>query len=135
MSERPDRATGTVREWLRYAEEDLGVAERESARGTGAYHTICFLCQAAAEKLLKAYLIGQGWTLERTHDIVALLEFCAEYDPAWRDLAPDGVVLNEYIVAGRYPGDLALEGIGEAEAREALQAVRRIRDRVRQELL
>jgi hypothetical protein len=57
------------------------VAERESARGTGAYHTICFL------------------------------------------------------VAGRYPGDLALEGIGEAEAREALQAVRRIRDRVRQELL
>jgi HEPN domain-containing protein len=135
MSERPDRATGTVREWLRYAEEDLGVAERESARGTGAYHTICFLCQTAAEKLLKAYLIGQGWTLERTHDIVALLEFCAEYDPAWRDLAPDGAVLNEYIVAGRYPGDLALEGIGEAEAREALQAVRRIRDRVRQELL
>ena len=52
MSERPDRATGTAREWLRYAEEDLGVAERESARGTGAYHTICFLCQAAAEKLL-----------------------------------------------------------------------------------
>lgn len=135
MSERPDRATGTVREWLRYAEEDLGVAERESARGTGAYHTICFLCQAAAEKLLKAYLIGRGWTLERTHDIVALLEFCAEYDPSWRDLAPDGAVLNEYIVAGRYPGDLALEGIGEAEAREALQAVRRIRDRVRQELL
>ena len=81
MSGRPDRATGTVREWLRYAEEDLGVAERESARGTGAYHTICFL------------------------------------------------------VAGRYPGDLALEGIGEAEAREALQAVRRIRDRVREELL
>jgi HEPN domain-containing protein len=135
MIERPDRATGTVREWLRYAEEDLGVAERESARGTGAYHTICFLCQAAAEKLLKAHLIGRGWTVERTHGIVALLEFCAEYDPYWRDLAPDGAVLNEYIVAGRYPGDLALEGIGEAEAREALQAVRRIRDRVRQELL
>jgi HEPN domain-containing protein len=112
MSERPDRATRTVREWLRYAEEDLGVAERESARGTGAYHTICFLCQAAAEKLLKAYLIGRGWTLERTHDIVALLEFCAEHDPYWRDLAPDGAVLIEYILAGRYPGDLALEGIG-----------------------
>jgi HEPN domain-containing protein len=111
------------------------VAERESARGTGVYHTICFLCQAAAEKLLKAYLIGRGWTVERTHDIVALLEFCAEYDPYWRDLAPDGVVLNEYMLAGRYPGDLALEGIGEAQAREALQAVRRIRDRVRQELL
>ncbi len=112
------------------------MAERESARGTGAYHTICFLCEAAAEKLLKAYLIGQaGGPWSGRIDLVALLEFCAEYDLAWRDLAPDGAVLNEYIVAGRYPGDLALEGIGEAEAREALQAVRRIRDRVRQELL
>jgi len=39
-----------------------------------------FLCQAAAEKLLKGLLIAQGWSLERTHDVVALLELCAAYD-------------------------------------------------------
>jgi len=42
----------------------------------------------------------------------------------------EGAVLNEYIVSGRYPGDLAFEGIGQPEVEEALQAVRRIHARV-----
>jgi HEPN domain-containing protein len=120
----------TVREWLRYAEEDLGVAVREFERSSIACHTICFLCQAEAEKLLKAYLIAQGWTLERTHDVVALLELCAAYDDNWRDLMDEGAVLNEYIVSGRYPGDVAFEEIGRPEAEEALEAARRIHARV-----
>ena len=68
--------------------------------------------------------------LERTHDVVALLELCAAYDANWRDLMDAGAVLNEYIVSGRYPGDLTFEGIGQPEAEEALQAVRRIHARV-----
>lgn len=91
-----------------------------------AYHTICFLCQSAAEKFLKGYLIAQGWALERTHDIATLLELAAGYDARWRNLAQDGAVRNEYIVAGRYPGDVAFEEIGKTEAAEALEAVRRI---------
>lgn len=129
MSAQPERPVETVREWLRYAEEDLGVAVREFERSSLAYHTICFLCQAAAEKLLKAYLIARGWTLERTHDVVALLELCAAYDDNWRDLMDEGAVLNEDIVSGRYPGDVAFEEIGRPEAEEALQAVRRIHTR------
>ena len=121
----------TPREWLRYAEEDLGVAEREMRERTPAYHTICFLCQSAAEKFLKGYLIAQGWTLEKTHDIVVLLELAAEYDAKWEVMGAEGAVLNEYIVAGRYPGDIVFEEIGQAEAAEALEAVRRIRTRMR----
>ena len=50
----PDRLPIELpREWLRYAEGDLRVAERE-----------------------------------------------------WDDLLPEGEVLNEYVIAGRYPGDL-----------------------------
>ena len=60
---------------------------------------------------MKAYLIARGWTLERTHDVVTLLELCAAHDARWRDLMDEGAVLNEYIVSGRYPGDLAFEGI------------------------
>ncbi len=127
----PKRPVETPREWLRYAEGDLGVAEREMQSQSPAYHTICFLCQSAAEKFLKGYLIAQGWALEKTHDIAALLEACAEYDPEWGDLAAEGAVLNEYIVAGRYPGDIVLEDIERAEADEAIEAVRRIRARVR----
>jgi hypothetical protein len=43
----------------------------------------------------------------------------------------EGAILNEYIVAGRYPGDIAFEPIGRAEAQEALDATRCIRARVR----
>lgn len=36
-------------------------------------------------------------------------------------------ILNEYIVAGRYPGDLAYETVGRVEADEAVATVQRIR--------
>jgi len=74
MSGQPEMPVETVREWLRYAEEDLGVAGRE--------------------------------------------------------LVDDGALLNEYIVSGRYPGDLAFEEIDQPEAEEALGALRRIHARV-----
>ena len=96
-----------------------------------AYHTICFLCQSTAEKFLKGYLIAQGWTLERTHDVVQLLGLCADYDTELGTMMAEGAILNEYIVAGRYPGDIAFEHIGRAQAQEALDATRRIRACVR----
>ena len=39
--------------------------------------------------------------------------------------------MNEYIVDGRYPGDLAHEKIGATEAKEALSIARRIKETVR----
>jgi hypothetical protein len=45
-------------------------------------------------------------------------------------MVEEGVILNEYIIAGRYPEDLAYEQLGAKEAREALQAARKIRDRI-----
>ena len=131
MNGQPECPVETPREWLCYAEGDLGVAEREMRYHTPAYHTICFLCQSAAEKFLKGYLIAQGWTLEKTHDVVELLGLCADYDAELGAMIVEGAVLNEYIVAGRYPGDIAFERIEKAEAEEALEAVRRIRVRVR----
>ena len=133
MSDRPEpqRPVETPREWLRYAEEDFSVAERERQSQRPAYHTICFLCQGAAEKFLKGYLIAQGWTLEKTHDVLALIELCADYDAHLGAMVAEGATLNEYIVAGRYPGDIAFEEIGEAETDEALEATQRIRARVK----
>ena len=126
MSDQPKRPVETAREWFRYAKGDLLVAEQAFQDEVPAYHTICFLCQGAAEKFLTGYLIAQGWTLEKTHDIVRLLGLCVQYDAGWGDLAMAGVALNEYIVAGRYPGDLVMEDIGRLEAEEALNAARSI---------
>ena len=117
----------TPREWLRFADENLRVAEHELAYEAPAYHTVCFLAHGAAEKYLKGYLIAQGWVLQRTHDIVALLGICTNYDAAFAELMETGAVLNEYIVEGRYPGDLSFESIGPDEAEEAVNIARRVK--------
>jgi HEPN domain-containing protein len=127
MSARRKLPVETPREWIRHADENLGVAEREMRYDAPAYHTVCFLCQSAAEKYLKGYLVAQGWTLKKTHDIAELLELCIGYDPEFEGLLNEGIVLNEYITEGRYPGDIAFESIGDAEAQEAVGITRRIR--------
>lgn len=131
MSAHRKKPVETPAAWLRFADENLAVAEREMASEHPAYHTVCFLCQSAAEKYLKGYLIAQGWELEKTHDLVALLSRCAEYEDRFAELRTGGAVLNEYIVAGRYPGDLAYEEIGAAEAKEAVSIARQIQADVR----
>ncbi len=134
MTESGRRPVETPKEWLRFADENLRVAEHELAYEIPAYHTVCFLAQSAAEKFLKGYLIAQGWKLQRTHDIVALLGMCVDYDGAFADLMERGAVLNEYIVAGRYPGDLSFESIGRGEAEEAVSIAQLIKATVLEKL-
>ena len=54
-------------DWLRIAEKDLGRIEQlldvQDPEAAGFY------LQQAVEKFLKAYLISQGWKLQRTHDL------------------------------------------------------------------
>lgn len=127
MSEENKLPVETPFEWFRFAEENWKVAERELKHDDPAAHTICFLCQSAAEKYLKGYLIARGWTLEKAHDITHLLELAAAHNGLFAELLAEGETLNEYITEGRYPGDLAYEMIGRQDAEEALQIVRRIR--------
>ena len=121
MNEKPPkRPVETPAVWLRFADENLAVAEREMTYDMPGFHTVCFLCQSAAEKYLKGYLIAQGWSPERTHDVT------------FAELLEKGSILNEYIVAGRYPGDLAHERLGQAEAEEAVEIVCQIKAQVMQ---
>ena len=131
MSELPSRPVETPGEWLRFADENLQVAEREMQAQVPAFHTVCFLCHSAAEKFLKGYLIAQGWMLEKTHDIVALLSIGASYHTEWETLASAGAILNEFLISGRYPGDISFEDIRRLQAVEALDAAQQIRDCVR----
>ena len=129
MSEKK-RPVETVAEWLRCAGENMRVVQRELTNEDPAYHTVCFLWQSAAEKYLKAYLIAQGWKLEKTHDIVVLLGYCSDYDPAFGKFKADGAILNEYVVAGRYPGDVSFEAISQVEAEEAAEISKQIAELV-----
>ncbi len=86
------------------------------------------MCQEAAEKYLKAYLISKGWELKRTHDIVELLEYCSDYDNDFDQLVEAGRILNDYIVEGRYPGDISFETIETEQAQEAYNVTKYIEE-------
>jgi HEPN domain-containing protein len=49
-----------ARQWLAKAENDLLNADNNLKSEIIPYETVCFHCQPAAEKLLKAYLVARG---------------------------------------------------------------------------
>lgn len=111
--------------WLAKAESDLLNIENNLAAGRVPWDTVCFHAQQAAEKLLKAYLVYQGHTPTRTHDLVALLARCVAIDTGLAILENDCRSLTYYAVGSRYPDDLFEPE--ESDARAMLEAVHRIK--------
>ena len=76
-----------VREWLRYANNDLIVAKHcfedyhPKQTEIAAYH-----CQQCAEKSLKAYLIYKGIEPPRIHDLKVLCKMCRDNDDTFSTL-------------------------------------------------
>jgi HEPN domain-containing protein len=108
-----------VRQWLAYADEDLGVARHGfSMPGTPPYRVIAFHAQQCAEKYLKAFLVFQGVDFPYTHSLRRLLDLCTATTP-WAEQLRDAEELSPYAVTARYPGE-DLE-VSETEARRAVQ--------------
>ena len=96
-------------------------------RGAGILIQSAFSVMQSAEKFLKAYLISNSWELEKTHDLVELLEYCSGYDTEADLLFEDCSILNDYVIDGRYPADISFEEIGAKEAKEAIEKAERIK--------
>ena len=90
--------------WLRYAEDDLGVASRLMASAPMTPRHVCWLSQQAAEKVLKAALVLEGVDFSYTHDLDALRNTLPD---GWavQNTHPDLAELTEWAVEARYPGD------------------------------
>jgi HEPN domain-containing protein len=111
-------------EWLAKAEADYKSAVALQRRRKEPLPAIvCYHCQQCVEKYLKAYLIAQGSTPPRIHDLEDLLNLCALYDAPLTAQLPLVHVLNPYGVLIRYPGMTATV----AEAQAAVHAMRRLR--------
>ncbi len=94
-----------LRQWVRKAEHDLEAARRIMAIEEGCpYDTVCFHCQQAIEKYLKALLTLSGVSALRTHDLEKLL---AMLPPDLRMSVPASslVSINPYAVDIRYADD------------------------------
>ena len=117
--------------WLAVASADMRVMRMcldaaEPEAGVAAY-----LCQQAAEKLVKGLLVVAGIGFARTHDMARLGDLAATQYPALRDLLDATGRLTAWSHAYRYPGvEEAIEP-SPAVLRQALATVEQIAVRLR----
>jgi hypothetical protein len=84
-------------EWIEKAEADYKSAVAlQRRRKEPLPDIVCYHCQQCVEKYLKAYLIAQGSTPPRIHDLEDLLNLCALYDATLTARLPLVHVLNPY---------------------------------------
>jgi HEPN domain-containing protein len=122
---RDEAISDLVSKWIKKAEADLLTAERELSFEDPVTQTICFHCQQAAEKYLKAFLVHRQIYFTKTHKIMELLELCGTVDSLFRETLQSADDLTDYAVEVRYP-DIWLEPTI-AEAREALEIARKVK--------
>lgn len=92
------------RTWLRYAEEDLAVAERMTSERGWTPRIACFHAQQAAEKALKAVLVAEKLPLVYSHNLELLRDAIPEGRKS-RDVEFDAAWLTAWAILPRYPGD------------------------------
>lgn len=111
--------------WIEKAEQDVDVAEILIAHEDPPFEMVCFHCQQAAEKFLKAYLVEHEVEFQRTHDLVLLIQqYIKPIDTSFSTIQEDALELSEYAVLTRYP-DFPLE-IDRTGAEEAVVRMKRI---------
>ena len=112
-----------VDEWIKYATNDFEAAKILLADNRPKIEIICFLCQQAAEKILKAYLYAKDIEPPKTHDLNFLVEMCIKEDINFEEVAGICERLTEYGVLPRYPFGAEVE---ERDMRLAIEDARKI---------
>jgi HEPN domain-containing protein len=116
--------------WVRKAEADASGAGELAQRKPPLNDLVCFHCQQAAEKYLKALLQELGVAVPRTHNLDRLLTVLLPHDGTLKPLRRILVSLSRFAVDYRYPGQDATT----RQARSALRQLDRIRRTIRQRL-
>jgi HEPN domain-containing protein len=90
--------------WVRKAEDDLAGARALAVAIPPRRDLVCFHCQQAAEKYLKALLQDLGAVVPKTHELDDLLDLLLPHDATLKPLRRSLASLTRYAVKYRYPG-------------------------------
>ena len=90
-----------TRAWVRKAEADWFGARKLDTEKQRVNDLICFHCQQAAEKYLKAMLQESGLPVPRTHDLEKLLDLLLPQDATLGGLRRRLNLLTQYAVEFR----------------------------------
>lgn len=105
-------------DFLALAQDDLSAATI-LIREPHQYHNACFHAQQAAEKALKAVLLGEGIHFSKHHDLERLVDLIRQNDATFPPFTKECAILNEYGVDARYDPRMRDE-VDRDEAQEAI---------------
>ena len=93
--------------WVHKAEQDWEVAHTLAGQTRPPRDVVCFHCQQAAEKYLKALLQENGLVVPKTHELADILDLLLPSDATLARLRRKADSLTQYAVDYRYPGMMA----------------------------
>ena len=114
-----------VKEWLRFADNDLDSAQFLNTAVRKQFEIICYHCAQAAEKYLKAYLINQNIIPKKTHDLVYLNTSCQDFKGDFEKIYDECLFLNRFAQNTRYPYNYE---VTESDVKIALGYANKIKD-------
>ena len=133
MNEYEERKKRIVLRWLQKAESDIKVARHVFEMDEPPTDAICFHCQQAIEKYLKAFLTYHNARVKKTHDLGILLEMCLEIDKEFESTDTDKIAnLTPFAVEIRYPDEIYSPSID--ECKESLKLVLEVKEIVLKKL-
>lgn len=94
-----------INSWLDKAEKDFRTIQHESTFPDAVKESICFHCQQAVEKYLKAYLVFLDLKFPKTHEIGELIAIIEKIDKEIGSFRDEADKLTDYAVELRYPDD------------------------------
>ena len=97
-----DKSTPKHKVWLAYAEDDLEVSKAVINLPHISLVPVLFHAQQCAEKALKSYLIYHNIKFRKNHDLLELVNKCAEINDEFIYLTQLAIELNPYAEV-RYP--------------------------------
>jgi len=115
----------TVLEWFYFVDADLDSAIIFNNAQRKHNTIICYHCQQAVEKYLKALLCYSGLVPPRIHVLETLCALCSDFDASFNNIAKDCAYLSPFAIHARYPLEMEITS---ANTVKSLEIAQRIKD-------
>lgn len=116
-----------VKQWMLKAENDLLNVSNNLHADQTPWDTVCFHCQQAVEKYIKAVLIVHEQEIPRTHDLEHLCNLVQSWTPEVEEHRNELRWLTAYAIISRYPVEIEDVPPNEKEGNRAYQLAKSIR--------
>lgn len=95
-----------VKDWIRRADEDFGAAKLIQGHVPEYQYTVCFHCQQAADKYIRAFLTYHDAEVTDNVQLAFLLDKASKLCQLPKELYQDAEEMDYLVIKFRYPLDL-----------------------------